>query len=162
MTQDPLDKHFPTKKTASLQVSEDIKVNMPSLKPPTDIDASYGDDFEDYAVETHEWLSMVLLNSPRLNPDDEIDPFLSRYAPPGDSWTMQKLAKISWQGFMSPAWAHRNFVNVLLAMPREAWFAYCVVGFGDGWSGGGKNSTILKLPDASTEYATEYVLWEVA
>jgi len=143
--------------TASPEISQDIKVNMASLKPPSVVDPSYGSDFEDYAFEIHEWLSLVLLESPRLNPNDKIDFFLSRYVPPGQSVASSKLVKITWRGFLSPYWAHKMFVRALLAAPQDAWFAYSVVSFGEGWPGG-NDCTILRLPDTPNEY----VLWEVA
>lgn len=131
---------------------------MPSLKPPTDTEPLYCGDFEDYAVDVHEWLSLVLLESPRTKSDDDIDPFLSRYVPPGDSFTNLKLVKVTWQGFMSPSWAHKSFVQTLLAVPQDTWFAYCVIGVDNGLFGEGKSCTILKLPDAPNEF----VSWEVA
>jgi len=155
---DPLGLHFPTKKTVSLEVSDPLQVRLPSLKPPAQVDPSYGADFEDYAFDIHEWLSLVLLESPRVNFDDKIDPFLSRYAPPGDSFINSKLVKVTWQGFISPSWAHKTYVQMLLAVPQDAWFAYCVVGFGDGPLGEGKACTILKLPDAPKEF----VSWEIS
>jgi ribonuclease P/MRP protein subunit RPP40 len=158
ITPDPLDGHFPTKKTASPKVSQPIKVKMPLIKPPTDADSLYGADFEDYAIDIQEWLSLVLLESPRVNSDDNIDPFLSRYVPPGDSFTNSKLIKVTWQGFLSPPWVHKTFVQMLLCVPQDEWFACCVVGFGDGPLGESKVCTILKLPDATKEF----VLWEVA
>ena len=130
---------------------------MPPLKPPTDVDESYGADFEDYAVETHEWFSLIQLGSPRINPDDKIDSFLSRYVPPGDSSKVCKLVKITWQGFLAPSWAHRTFVKVLLAIPRDVWFAYCVAGFVEEALGESRNCTILKIADAPNEY----VLWDI-
>ena len=155
---DPLDAHFPVKQTASPRLLQDIKVNLPSLKPPTCVDPTYGADFEDYAVELQEWLGLCLLESPRVSSDDKIDSFLSRYAPPGESFTNTKLVKLTWQGFLSPTWAHKTFVQILLAAPRDSWFAYCVGSFGEGISGESKSCTILRLPDAPNEY----VLWEVA
>jgi ribonuclease P/MRP protein subunit RPP40 len=158
ITLDPLNIYFPTKKTVSPEVSQPIKAQIPTLKPPTDVDPSYGADFEDYAVDIHEWLSLALLESPRIDPNDKIDSFLSRYVPPGDYFTNCNLIKITWQGFISPSWAHKAFVQMLLAAPQDEWFAYCVVGFGDGPLGECKNCTTLKLPDAPKEY----VLWEIA
>ncbi len=131
---------------------------MPLIKPPTNSDSLYGADFEDYATDVQEWLSLVLLESPRVNSDDNIDPFLSRYVPPGDSFTNSKLIKVTWQGFISPSWVHKTFVQMLLCAPPDEWFACCVVGFGDGPLGESKACTILKLPDATKEF----VLWEVA
>lgn len=135
-----------------------IRVKIPSLKPPKEVDPSYGADFEDYAVDIHEWLSLILLESPRINSSDNIDPFLSRYVPPGGSFTDSKLVKVTWQGFISASWAHKIFVQLLLAVPQDAWFAYCVVGFGDGPLGESKTCTILKLPDAPKEF----VSWEIS
>ncbi|CAL3963846.1 unnamed protein product [Diplocarpon coronariae] len=155
-TPSPMERHFPLNKTVSPDVQE-MQVNMPSLQPPTDVDMSYGADFEDYAVEVQEWLSLVLLNSPRIHPDDKIDSFLSRYVPPGDTLTSCKLVKIAWRGFLSPSWAHKMFVQVLLATPGHGWFAYCVDGSGESPSGNGRHCTILRLPDAPNEY----VLWDI-
>ena len=159
ITPDPLDAHFPTKITVSPRTSQVIKVNLPTLKPPSDIDASNGADFEDYAVEMHEWLSLALVESPRIRSDDNIDRFLSRYVLSGGvSTTSSSIIKITWQGFLSPSWAHKKFVQALLAAPQDLWFAYYVVGFGESFLGGNKDCTILKLPNAPNEY----VLWEVA
>lgn len=153
----PMQAHFPVEKTVSLAIQH-LKVNVPSLHPPTEVDKSYGADFEDYAVETQEWLSLVLLNSPRIDPGDQIDPVLSRYVPPGDTLSSSKLVKITWRGFLSPSWAHKMFVELLLATPRTGWFTYCVDGFGEDSSGNGKHCMILKLPDTPREY----VLWDIA
>ncbi|KAF4631130.1 hypothetical protein G7Y89_g7002 [Cudoniella acicularis] len=155
---EPLDAHFPIKKSASFKIQEHINVSMPTLKPPPEIDETYGFDFEDFATELHEWLALVLLESPRVKSDDKIDPFISRYVPPGDSMSSATLVKVTWQGLLTPLWAHRKFVDVLLSIPRESWFAYSVVSFGEGWTGGSKNCTILRVPDAPNEY----VLWEIA
>ncbi|CZT41850.1 uncharacterized protein RSE6_01649 [Rhynchosporium secalis] len=95
-TPSPMEAHFPITKTVTPEVQE-MQVNAPSLQPPTDIDSSYGGDFEDYAAETHEWLSLILLDSPRIHPEDKIDPYLSRYAPPGDIHTSHGL-HTAWMG----------------------------------------------------------------
>jgi ribonuclease P/MRP protein subunit RPP40 len=131
---------------------------LPPLNPPSDIDPLYDGNFEDYAVEIHEWFSLISLNSPRINPEDNIDPFLSRYATPGESNTRSKFVKVTWRGFLTPTWVHKTFMETLLAAPRDAWFAYSAVGFGEGWSGDSKDCTILKPPDAPNEY----VMWEIA
>ncbi|OWP01784.1 ribonuclease P 40kDa subunit [Marssonina coronariae] len=58
-TPSPMERHFPLNKTVSPDVQE-MQVNMPSLQPPTDVDMSYGADFEDYAVEVQERYSYIL------------------------------------------------------------------------------------------------------
>jgi ribonuclease P/MRP protein subunit RPP40 len=149
--------NFPANKTITPQIFRGIKANIPSLTPPTEVNAQYGADFEDYAIDIHEWISMVLLTSPRIDPDDRIDPFLSRYIPPGDSPKSGKLVKIIWRGFMPSSWANKGFVEFLQTIPRDAWFAYSIDGFGGGSLSGGKNCTILKLPSSPKEY----VMWEI-
>lgn len=153
---DPLDAHFPIKKHITPEI-ENMEVKTPSLKPPTEV-SSYTEDLQDYAVETYEWLSMIQLGSPRIDPKDKIDSFLSRYTPPGDSITNCNLVKVTWRGFLSPSWVHKMFVDLLLAVPREAWFVCSVASFGEGVLENCKDCTILRLPDAPNEY----VLWEMA
>lgn len=109
-------------------------------------------------METHEWISLIALESPRIDPDDRIDSALSRYASPGSPTSRIKLVKITWRGLLSPTWAHRMFVKALLATPPNQWLTYVVGGFGKSWAGESRDCTILKVPDTTNEY----VLWEVA
>ncbi|KAE8452386.1 hypothetical protein EG329_001086 [Mollisiaceae sp. DMI_Dod_QoI] len=110
LTPEPLDAHFPVKKSASAQTFQDIQVKLPRLEPPIEADASFGADFEDYAVELHEWLSLLLLDSPRILADDKIDPYLSRYVPPGDPSDRCKMVKVRWRGFISALWARDAWI----------------------------------------------------
>jgi ribonuclease P/MRP protein subunit RPP40 len=156
---EPIDAHFPVKRNVVVQISQDFQVLMPSLKPPTVVDESYGADFDDYAVEMQEWLSLILLDSPRILADDKIDTYLSRYVPPGNPSTTCKLIKVSWGGFMSAFQVRDVFVRMLRDVPRESWFAFCIHGFGEGLLGKSKGCSILKLPKT---LPTEYMLWEIA
>jgi len=99
---------------------------------------------------------MAFLESPRLDPDDKIDTFLSRYSPQNEA-KPGSLAKITWQGFISPTWTYKTFVKILVAVPKEYWFAYSITGYADDWETGGHHSLILKLPNSSADY----VLWDV-
>lgn len=128
---------------------------MPSLKPPIATDPEFNTDFYYYAMELHEWFSLVMLDSPRINKDDEIDPVLSRYSPPGQT-SVTRLVKVVWQGFIPPSWINRLYVEVFLATPREQWFTINVCGFPETVLGECKDSMILKLANNSREY----VLWE--
>ena len=152
---DPMAGHFPTKVTISPEIDSNIIISTPSLEPPIAPNPKYDGDFEDFAVEMHEWLSLVSLGSPRIDPNDRIDPVLSRYLSPGELTKSSKLVKITWQGFQSASWVHKSFAQVVLSSPNDSWFAFTVCGFGEGCSGRSKDCTILKLPDK------EYVLWEI-
>lgn len=155
---DPLNAHFPVRKTITPDISQALKANVPSLKPPTNINPAYGTEFEDFAVDMYEWLSMVLLESPRIDPDDQIDPFLCRYSPPGDSYDPGSLMKISWKGFMSSNWVQKIFIEILQLLPRNVWFAYNVASFSTDMLAEGNCTMVLKLPDGHNEY----VLWEIS
>ncbi|KUJ07937.1 uncharacterized protein LY89DRAFT_691255 [Mollisia scopiformis] len=155
---DPFDAHFPARKVATTQVTRDIQVKMPSLVPPTEVDSAYGADFEDYAVEMYEWLSLLQLDSPRILADDKTDPFLSRYNISGDTSTNCSLVKVNWRGFMSAFWVRDAFVQILQVIPREAWFVFRADEVGCGPHKQNRSCTIVKLPKAPTEY----MLWEIA
>lgn len=153
---EPLEAFTPSNKTSIPQISEEFKTNIPSLIPPAEVDPKYGHDFEDYAIETNEWLSMALIESPRLLSTDSIDSFLSRYAPPNNS-TPGSLVKIRWQGLISPTWAYKLFVSTLLATPQELWSACSISGFADDWGTIGHHSLVLKFPESQSDF----VLWDV-
>ena len=153
-----MDAHFPNIVIARPTILTDIEVSVPPLNPPTfAAESGYGADFEDFAIETHEWLALVSLSSPRVNPEDKLDSFLSRYAAPAGTSTGSKLVKVTWQGFFSSSWAHRLLVATLQATPAASWFSLFVVSFGSGWSGNRKDCTVLRPPNAPNEY----ILWEV-
>ncbi len=155
---DPLDAHFPVRKTASPIITKGIQVKMPSLQPPEEPDPLYENDFEDYAEGILEWLSLISIGSPRVDPNDTVDPFLARYVPPGDTFTSCKIVTVTWRGFIPSSWANKAFVEILLAAPKSAWFSYSVTGVDDGPSGQNRSSTVLRLPERSQEF----VLWDVA
>jgi ribonuclease P/MRP protein subunit RPP40 len=120
----------------------------------------YEDEFSDFSLEIYEWLSLISLESPRVDPKDRIDPYLSRYAPPSaetQNPQVTELVKIAWNGFTSSSWAHRIFVQALLAAKPEMWFSFGVLGFKESIPNANGDCTILKLPGARNEY----MLWEV-
>jgi ribonucleases P/MRP protein subunit RPP40 len=157
---DPLKTHFPIVVSCPLEISPQIDVELPRLQPPEGHRDTYEDDFSDFSVEMYEWISLISLGSPRVELDDKIDPFLSRYAHPAageQNLVVTELVKISWKGFASSSWAHKIFVQALLAAKPGTWFCFVVLGFDESIRTGGGDCTILKLPGAQNEY----MLWEV-
>jgi len=132
---------------------------------PVSTAIGYPDEFSDYATELYEWLSLISLSSPRVNANDQIDPFLSRYRPPPPSATPEQteLVKIIWSGFMSSKWVHETFVKILLANGSvsggKTWFSYGVCGFHKSWSSDSRDALVLKLPGSAPG---EYILWDVS
>lgn len=128
---------------------------MPSLKPPPEILEPCGlVDFEYFATETYEWLSLVRLQSPRVEPDDGIDSYLSRYQLPG-TWEDReptKLCKVIWQGFLSPSWTKKTLIDLTLALPAKSWFAFSATTFSQGMMGDVQECIVMRPPDSHGEY----------
>jgi ribonucleases P/MRP protein subunit RPP40 len=157
---DPLKRHFPVTVNCATEISKQIEVYLPRLVPPDGHKDIYEDSFADFSVELYEWISLLSLESPRVDPNDSIDPFLSRYAPPiakDQNLDVTKLVKISWHGFAASCWAHKIFVQAFLAAKPRMWFTFSVFGFNDCSRTGGGDCTIWKLPGAQNEY----MLWEI-
>lgn len=112
------------------------------------------DEYEDFATNIYEWLSLLRLESPRILSGDDIDPYLSRYRAPGDSQDQQPaaLCKISWQGFLSSAWARKTLVDLILALPAKTWFSFSATTFSSGMIAESADFTFLRPPESPREY----------
>ncbi|KAK4126031.1 hypothetical protein N657DRAFT_567596 [Parathielavia appendiculata] len=154
---DPLACHFPTKYTSSPGILRDIHVVMPKLSPDVDSLSSSGkDDFEDFSTGLYEWLSLVRLQSPRIEVGDKIDPYLSRYQVP-EARTESKICKISWQGFLAPCWSRQTLINIITTLQPKTWFSFSTTTFSKGLAGDNAECTILRMPNPTGEY----LMWEV-
>lgn len=92
------------------------------------------------ASDLYEWLSMISLDSPRIDRLDKIDPYLSRYelprfdtleADPIESKPLSRLlVRVVWQGFLTA-----QFITNLWLIARKAkgedWIALNVGCFGN-------------------------------
>jgi ribonuclease P/MRP protein subunit RPP40 len=117
------------------------------------------DDYEDFATDIYEWLALVRLESPRILFNDQIDPYLSRYQVPGASEDrkLASVCKISWQGFLSSAWARKTFIDIILALPSKTWFSFAATSFSSGMIAESSECTLFRPPNSPGEY----LLWEV-
>ncbi|KAK3294601.1 ribonuclease P 40kDa subunit-domain-containing protein [Chaetomium fimeti] len=154
---DPLSRHAFTECTANPGRSESIDAVMPNLTPDIGFLSSIGrEDFEDFATSLYEWISLVRLQSPRIQVGDQIDPYLSLYRVP-DGGHEGKLCKISWEGFLAPSWSRQTLINIVTALPHKAWFSFSTTTFSKGLTGDNAECTILRPPNSSGEY----LMWEV-
>ncbi|OTA55592.1 ribonuclease P 40kDa subunit [Hypoxylon sp. EC38] len=157
---DPLLRHYPTKYTSHAGVTDGLLTKVPLLKPPPAILESQNRlDLDEFATDIYEWLSLIRLESPRVNVSDKIDPYLSGYAVPGNPEDVQegKLCRISWQGFIPPKWTQQILADVILALPSKSWFSLSVTSFARGIIGDSADCTILRPPGAPGEY----FLWDI-
>ncbi|KAI1260608.1 ribonuclease P 40kDa subunit-domain-containing protein [Xylariaceae sp. FL1019] len=157
---DPLLQHLPTKYTSQAGLRRGMKVQVPRLQPPTAFaTGSSRSDLDEFATEVYEWLSLIRLESPRVEASDDIDPYLSTYTVPGipSDAAEGTLCKISWQGFISPMWVARTLAEVIRTLPAKSWFSLSATSFTPGAMGHGRECTMMRPPDS----AGEYFQWEI-
>ncbi|TRX98801.1 hypothetical protein FHL15_000143 [Xylaria flabelliformis] len=157
---DPITQHHPTKYTSNPALIQDLVIKIPPLSvPSTALVDQTRQELNDYATEIYEWISLVRLESPRVKLLDNIDPYLSTYAIPGDPSENNegRLCKISWQGFISPDWVLNTLAELIKMLPPKAWFSLSTTPFSRVAIGYGADCTIMRPPSSPGEY----VLWEI-
>ena len=73
-----------------------------------------GDDFEQWALDTYEWLGLVSLQSPRVLQHDTLDPYLGRYKVPrvDSEPNANVLVGIKWKGYFPTRWIRRLIIEL--------------------------------------------------
>ncbi|KAI0869467.1 ribonuclease P 40kDa subunit [Hypoxylon argillaceum] len=157
---DPIAQHYPTKYTSRPALVQNMTMKIPPLGIPSAVLTDQTrQELNDYSTEVYEWLSLVRLESPRVNLGDNIDPYLSTYSVPGDPSKNNEgqLCKISWQGFIPPGWAANTLAELIKTLPPKAWFSFSTTPFTRVAMGNGADCTIMRPPSSPGEY----VLWEI-
>ena len=153
-----LEKHFPAKFTASPSVFEGLEVRSVPLEIPSQARAEANRArFEMEANELYEWLSLIRLESPRIEVGHQVDSYLSRYDLPQAPASTTKLDKVSWQGFISPRWLRETLASVFTESSSKIWFALSASQFFRKDSTVGNEVLLLK----SSKSAGEYIMWEI-
>ena len=110
-TDAPIAKHHPVTKECSPQLKIIERVRIPNLDLSQSLEID--DDFEDWALEIYEWLSLVAIESPRILSEDVIDPFLSRYQlPDNDSGKACSMVTLTWAGLIPASWIMHLFIHL--------------------------------------------------
>ncbi|KAL0261049.1 hypothetical protein SLS55_004743 [Diplodia seriata] len=133
----PILAHSPQLITAQQDRLNLAQVKVPALTSVADLCDP------EYSAEVLEWFGMVSLESPRINGDDDIDSFLSRYEVPmpyrsdgdADPPAVERLTRLRWRGLIPPAFllrlwmiARRGIVGGSVGAQRT-WMAMSVAGF---------------------------------
>lgn len=105
----PIAKHHPVTQICSPRLATSPAVLVPNL---THSDrASSHDEFEQWSLETYEWLSLVAAGSPRVLRGDTVDPFLSRYqVPDANEEKSLTLVTLTWVGLIPAGWIRELFM----------------------------------------------------
>ena len=110
---EPIARHHPVQKLVSPQKVTINAVLLPDLDPADGMNSK--GDFEDWALDVYEWLSLVGIQSPRATAGDSIDPYLSRYRIPrlsDDSGPPKNLILLSWSSLLPARWIRSLFIQL--------------------------------------------------
>jgi ribonuclease P/MRP protein subunit RPP40 len=110
-------------------------------------------DLQEHCGSLSEWLAMVQMASPRLSGEDDVDPYLSRYAvPDADESQTSDLMSLKWHGLISSRWVMQLFLNLLQSKASNlSWFALAVATLGKEAVEGRDGFTVMVLPSGSSE-----------
>ena len=108
----PLAQHHPSTKSIPPIKTEVMSVLVPPLDEPLKSTSSTA--FEDEAVDLLEWLGLVALESPRVQHNDSVDPYLCRYGIPNEDRAVNSdLTKVRWSGLIPAPWIRSLFIECL-------------------------------------------------
>ncbi|OQE43322.1 hypothetical protein PENCOP_c003G01752 [Penicillium coprophilum] len=103
-------------------------------------------DLQEHCGVLSEWIAMVQMASPRVSGDDDVDPYLSRYAVPNaDESQTSDLMSLKWHGLISSRWIMQLFLDLLQStkVNNLSWFALSVAALGKEAVEGRDGFTIL-------------------
>ncbi|KMU90929.1 hypothetical protein CIHG_08585 [Coccidioides immitis H538.4] len=123
----PIKRHSPQIFSCTSTKSRFQNVLTPSFTPSTFQAESEQaiSELSDTCVEIQEWLALAFLGTPRLNADDSIDPYLSRYSVPNkENCTSSNLVKLTWKGLLPSHWITQLLIATLRSTAgSDSWFA---------------------------------------
>ena len=100
--------HLAAHHLTSYQVAPKIQHSKGVLVPQLRLDraGSHTNVDHDHALDLLEWLSLVSIQSPRVENADAIDPFLSRFdVPKAGEASCDDLVVVSWTGLLPSQWS---------------------------------------------------------
>ncbi|KAJ5203053.1 hypothetical protein N7449_005132 [Penicillium cf. viridicatum] len=115
-------------------------------------------DLQEHSGSLSEWLAMVQMASPRLSGEDDVDPYLSRYAvPDADESQAYDLMSLKWHGLIPSRWIMQLFLNLLQSTKASnlSWFALAVATLGKEAVEGRDGFTVMVLPSGQSSESSE-------
>lgn len=106
----PIVAHHPIAKTCAPEISKRERVVQPQLTVKATETAAI---LEAKAIDFHEWLGLVVLGSPRVQEDDNVDSYLCRYTVPDDEPTVVSgVVLVHWSGLVPASWIRQLLVEL--------------------------------------------------
>ena len=139
-------------------VGRSAQINMPNLKPTREA-ISDREEFEEFAMDTYEWISMMRIQSPRIEVANNVDAYVSSYEVPCQHGAVEttSVCKVSWQGFLSPYWVQDTLMRLFMSVPSKSWLAFTSGAISNCSKADNSEVTVLRPPNSPGEY----VMWEI-
>ncbi|KAJ5476440.1 hypothetical protein N7475_002169 [Penicillium sp. IBT 31633x] len=118
------------------------------------------EDLQEYCGSLSEWIAMVQMNSPRISEEDDVDPYLSRYAvPDADESRVSNSMSLKWHGLISSRWVMELFLNLLQSTKvsgnLDSWFVLAVSTLGKEAVEGRDGFTAMVLPNGQSNVQSQ-------
>ncbi|KAG5925545.1 hypothetical protein E4U42_004187 [Claviceps africana] len=116
-------------------------------------------ELQEVGLQVYEWLSLLRLESPRVQSGDSIDTFLSRYKAVGGEYSegeQSDVCRISWVGLIGSTWFQALVDDVLAVHPAEGWLSVSSNGFDDVNMSGKGSELVLLRPSKRDD---QYMMW---
>lgn len=113
----PISAYHPIEKVCTPKIVRTEETLQPRINLANSVETP--EVFEAWATELHEWISLLVMGSPRISKKDIIDPFLSRYAVPDNIQPHNcDVVLIQWSGFIPAHWVRSLFVDLMYVKPE--------------------------------------------
>lgn len=132
-------------------------LSLPEMLHTTSSTAADHAGLEERGTDLYEWLSLVRLESARVEPDDNIDPYLSRYCVTGKTSERLNICKITWQGFIGTTWLRDLARDAVAVCPRRSWLSIIATSSHCVEMGVNAESVLLRPPGQEDQY----LMWQI-
>jgi ribonuclease P/MRP protein subunit RPP40 len=111
-----LAQHYPQIIDCPFRETVQSSVQIPPISSDEITSCSTEADKQNYCNDIAEWLALVSLESPRILANDDIDPYLSRYAVPRHELaevSSSSIVSLQWHGLIPPGWTIQLFISLM-------------------------------------------------
>ncbi|KAG6044035.1 hypothetical protein E4U39_003860 [Claviceps sp. Clav50 group G5] len=142
--------------TAELEMHQGTTCNPPifDIGPLSFMDTGRL-DMQEIGLCVYEWLSLLRLESPRVQYGDDVDTFLSRYRVASRDREQVRVCRISWVGLIGTTWFQNLVRDVMTVNATEGWLSFSSNSFYDvSLSGIGSELVMLRPSTKEDQYLT--------
>ncbi|KAG6061395.1 hypothetical protein E4U32_002995 [Claviceps aff. humidiphila group G2b] len=115
-------------------------------------------DMQEIGLCVYEWLSLLKLDSPRVQYGDDVDTFLSRYRVASRDREQVRICRISWVGLIGTSWFQNLVRDVMTVNATEGWLSFSSNSFYDASLSGIGSELVMLRPSTKED---QYLMWRL-